>query len=122
MNAHFSAAALFFVLYVKDWGAALLGLVWIAGRILYIRGYTESPEKRHKGFFADGRIRRAVHRRTYWYCMARDEWWIKLPADRYSAALTFGDPIAAFTRGNTCSAKSCIERLASAGSTQSMPA
>lgn len=41
----------FFVLYVNDWGAALLGLVWIAGRILYIRGYSEAVEKRHKGFF-----------------------------------------------------------------------
>ena len=41
----------FFVLYVNDWGAALLGLVWIAGRILYIRGYSEAAEKRHKGFF-----------------------------------------------------------------------
>src|SRR5450432_1375015 len=41
----------FFVLYVNDWGAALLGLVWIAGRILYIRGYSEAAEKRHQGFF-----------------------------------------------------------------------
>ena len=31
-------------------------------------------------------------------------------------------PIAAFTRGMTSSAINCIERLASAGSTQSMPA
>ena len=31
-------------------------------------------------------------------------------------------PIAAFTRGITSSAISCIERLLSAGSTQSMPA
>ena len=28
----------FFGLYVNDWGAALLGLVWIVGRIVYIRG------------------------------------------------------------------------------------
>jgi glutathione S-transferase len=41
----------FFGLYVNDWGAALLGLVWIAGRILYIRGYSEAAERRHKGFF-----------------------------------------------------------------------
>jgi glutathione S-transferase len=41
----------FFVLYVNDWGAALLGLVWIVGRILYIRGYSEAAEMRHKGFF-----------------------------------------------------------------------
>jgi glutathione S-transferase len=41
----------FFVLYVNDWGAALLGLVWIVGRILYIRGYSEAAQKRHQGFF-----------------------------------------------------------------------
>jgi glutathione S-transferase len=41
----------FFVLYVNDWGAALLGLIWIVGRILYIRGYSQAAEKRHKGFF-----------------------------------------------------------------------
>lgn len=40
----------FFVLYVNDWGAALLGLLWLLGRILYIRGYTEAADKRHKGF------------------------------------------------------------------------
>jgi glutathione S-transferase len=40
----------FFVLYVNDWGAAVLGLVWIGGRILYIRGYTQAADKRHRGF------------------------------------------------------------------------
>src|SRR5258708_40217698 len=40
-----------FALYVSDWGAALLGLIWIAGRALYIRGYSEAAEKRHSGFF-----------------------------------------------------------------------
>src|SRR5882672_200288 len=40
-----------FALYVSDWGAAALGLVWIVGRIMYIRGYSEAAEKRHKGFF-----------------------------------------------------------------------
>jgi glutathione S-transferase len=39
-----------FALYVKDWPAAVLGLVWIAGRILYIRGYSEAADKRHRGF------------------------------------------------------------------------
>ena len=39
-----------FALYVNDWGAALLGLVWIAGRIVYIRGYSEAADKRHRGF------------------------------------------------------------------------
>ena len=39
-----------FAIYVSDWGAAVLGLIWIAGRALYIRGYSEAAEKRHKGF------------------------------------------------------------------------
>ena len=39
-----------FALYVNDWGAALLGLVWIAGRVLYIRGYSVAAEQRHNGF------------------------------------------------------------------------
>jgi glutathione S-transferase len=39
-----------FVLYVNDWGAALLGLVWITGRLLYIRGYAQAADKRHRGF------------------------------------------------------------------------
>ena len=43
-----------FALYVSDWGAAVLGLVWIVGRLLYIRGYSEDAEKRHRGFFVQG--------------------------------------------------------------------
>ena len=38
-------------IYVSDIGAALLGVVWIAGRVLYMRGYTEAVEKRETGFF-----------------------------------------------------------------------
>ena len=38
-------------IYVSDIGAALLGLVWIAGRLLYMRGYSEAAEKRETGFF-----------------------------------------------------------------------
>ena len=41
------------------------------------------------------------------------------PPVSYAAAAL---PIAALTRGMTSSAINCIERLASAGSTQSMPA
>jgi glutathione S-transferase len=39
-----------FAYYVSDVGAALLGLVWIGGRILYKRGYEEAAEKRSLGF------------------------------------------------------------------------
>jgi glutathione S-transferase len=37
-------------IYVSDIGAALLGVVWIAGRVLFVRGYTEAVEKREPGF------------------------------------------------------------------------
>ena len=40
-----------FAFYVSDWGAALLGLVWISGRIIFIHGYIEAVEKRNNGFF-----------------------------------------------------------------------
>ncbi len=39
-----------FALYVSDWGAAVLGLVWIVGRLLYIVGYSDDADKRHRGF------------------------------------------------------------------------
>ena len=39
-----------FAFYVNDWGAALLGLVWIVGRVLYIRGYSAAADKRGNGF------------------------------------------------------------------------
>ncbi|HEY4981178.1 MAG TPA: MAPEG family protein [Pseudolabrys sp.] len=49
-----------FALYVSDPGAAVLGLVWIAGRVIYIRGYTQLADKRHRGFavqaFASGAL------------------------------------------------------------------
>jgi len=38
-------------IYVSDIGAALIGVVWIAGRVLYMRGYAEAAEKRETGFF-----------------------------------------------------------------------
>jgi glutathione S-transferase len=37
-------------LTVSDAGAAALGLVWIAGRALYARGYAQAAEKRGRGF------------------------------------------------------------------------
>jgi glutathione S-transferase len=39
-----------FAVYVNDLAAAVLGLVWIGGRVLYMTGYTEAPEKRSTGF------------------------------------------------------------------------
>jgi len=39
-----------FAVYVSDWLAASIGLVWIAGRILYLIGYSRAAEKRGPGF------------------------------------------------------------------------
>jgi glutathione S-transferase len=39
-----------FAVYVSDPIAALLGLVWIAGRILYMIGYSRAAEMRAPGF------------------------------------------------------------------------
>jgi len=56
----FLPALWLFALYVSDWAAAVLGLVWIAGRVLYIRGYSAEAEGRHRGFaiqaFASGAL------------------------------------------------------------------
>ena len=38
-------------IYLSDVAAALVGLVWIAGRVLYAHGYTQAPAKRGTGFF-----------------------------------------------------------------------
>jgi glutathione S-transferase len=38
-------------IYLSDIGAAVLGLVWIAGRIVYFIGYSSAVEKRLPGFF-----------------------------------------------------------------------
>jgi glutathione S-transferase len=43
-----------FAFYVSDWAAAALGLVWIGGRVIYIRGYSAAAENRHQGFFIQG--------------------------------------------------------------------
>src|SRR5499425_270523 len=37
--------------YLNDIAAAVLGLVWIAGRALYAAGYSKAAEKRLPGFF-----------------------------------------------------------------------
>jgi len=37
--------------YLSDIGAAAVGLVWVVGRVVYLVGYTQAPEKRLPGFF-----------------------------------------------------------------------
>jgi glutathione S-transferase len=39
-----------FAIYISDPVAAVLGLVWIAGRILYMTGYSQAANKRGLGF------------------------------------------------------------------------
>jgi glutathione S-transferase len=39
-----------FAIYISDPIAAVLGLVWIAGRILYMTGYSQAANKRGRGF------------------------------------------------------------------------
>jgi uncharacterized membrane protein YecN with MAPEG domain len=39
-----------FSLVASDVWAAVVGVVWILGRILYLTGYTQAPEKREVGF------------------------------------------------------------------------
>ena len=39
-----------FAIYISDGVAAVLGLVWIAGRILYMTGYSPAADKRGRGF------------------------------------------------------------------------
>jgi glutathione S-transferase len=39
-----------FAIYISDPVAAVLGLVWIAGRALYLTGYSQAANKRGPGF------------------------------------------------------------------------
>src|SRR2546430_2383398 len=38
-------------IYLNDIAAAVLGLVWVGGRVLYFVGYSKAVEKRLPGFF-----------------------------------------------------------------------
>ena len=46
----FLPALWLFAVYISDPIAAVLGLVWIGGRILYMTGYSQAAEKRNTGF------------------------------------------------------------------------
>ena len=48
--AIFVPAMVMFGVYVSGSIGALLGLVWIVGRGLYLRGYVDDPAKRSTGF------------------------------------------------------------------------
>jgi len=39
-----------FAIYISDSVAAAIGLVWIAGRVLYMIGYSQAAAKRGRGF------------------------------------------------------------------------
>src|SRR5437763_15955506 len=39
-----------FAIYVNDPIAAAIGIVWIAGRLLYMTGYSQAANKRNAGF------------------------------------------------------------------------
>jgi glutathione S-transferase len=43
-----------FAIYLSDPGAAVLGLIWIGGRFVYMTGYSQAAEKRSMGFFIQG--------------------------------------------------------------------
>ena len=39
-----------FAIYISDPVAAAIGVIWIAGRILYMTGYSKAADKRGRGF------------------------------------------------------------------------
>jgi uncharacterized membrane protein YecN with MAPEG domain len=50
----FLPALWLFAIYWSPRWAAILGLIWIVGRIVYFIGYRAAPEKRFAGFFIQG--------------------------------------------------------------------
>ena len=54
-----------FAIYISDLYAAVLGLIWIAGRVLYLTGYSQAAAKRGRGLCSSGACRRhALGRRA----------------------------------------------------------
>lgn len=43
-----------FAIYISDAGAAAIGAIWIAGRIVYFIGYSKAAAKRGPGFMIQG--------------------------------------------------------------------
>ena len=46
----FLPALWLFAIYWNDMVAAILGVIWIVGRVIYALGYAASPDKRELGF------------------------------------------------------------------------
>ena len=46
----FLPALWLFAIYINDIAAALIGLLWIGGRVMFLIGYSEAAERRHRGF------------------------------------------------------------------------
>jgi glutathione S-transferase len=45
-----------FAYYVSDRGAAILGIAWCVGRVVYIVGYSKAAAKRELGFIIQGAV------------------------------------------------------------------
>ena len=50
----FLASLWLFAIYWPAWIAAIVGVVWIVGRFLYMQGYMAAAEKRSMGFLVQG--------------------------------------------------------------------
>jgi glutathione S-transferase len=50
----FLPALWLFAIYISDVLAAALGVVWIAGRVVFMIGYTKAASKRGSGFAIQG--------------------------------------------------------------------
>ena len=46
----FLPALWLFAIYISDTYAAIVGLIWIAGRVIYMTGYSQAAAKRGLGF------------------------------------------------------------------------